>query len=452
MAPAGGGDSPVGPRMASGPYGILNRMRGSISRVRIESAVSQAGGIFGFVFAIQSLPAVIDSGAYVQPFWAVFMPAVVFASILGVVVTSLLRRGVMMAASVMASVFALSLVLWPSTVQFPTVASGTEPWLWYIMVLAMSCAVIAFPAWLAGTYIVLVALSYAVVRTLPSGGAASAALAALDALYAFLLGAFVLILLTTLRQAADRVDRAQGAAMLRYSVAVKQNAMEAERTHVDALVHDRVLTTLLTASKSGSAMERDLVVGMARDALDALHSADVTVEPGFEVELSELAARLEAAAQVLSSGIGYAQQTIPDRMVPGDVAEAVFSAAVQAMVNSLQHASPTTPDASARPGRTASAASRAEPVRTVSVHAHRDTGFTVQIADTGVGFDPHAVPQERLGLRVSIRERVAQVGGTVQVQSVPGGGTSIVIVWPDPHRATASDRLRLVLDPGEADR
>jgi signal transduction histidine kinase len=199
-------------------------------------------------------------------------------------------------------------------------------------------------------------------------------------------------------------------------------------------------------------MERDLVVGMARDALDALHSADATVEPGFEVELSELAGRLEAAAQVLSSGIGYAQQTIPDRTVPGDVAEAVFSAAVQAMVNSLQHGSPTAPDASARAGRAGSAASRAEPVRTVSVHAHRETGFTVQIADTGVGFDPSAVPQERLGLRVSIRERVAQVGGAVQVQSVPGGGTSIVIVWPDPQRQSPSDRLRLVLDPGEDER
>ena len=70
----------------------------------------------------------------------------------------------------------------------------------------------------------------------------------------------------------------------------------------------------------------------------------------------------------------------------------------------------------------------------------------MQVSDTGVGFDPAAVPQERLGLRVSIRERVATVGGAVQVQSVPGGGASIVIVWPDPNRETTAEHVRRSFD------
>ncbi|WP_374947135.1 sensor histidine kinase [Agreia sp.] len=420
-------------RPASAPSGILNRMRGSISRARIETVMSRTAGIVGFIFAVQSLPAVIDAGAYVTPAWAAALPAVVFAGILAVVVTSIIGRGVALAAGVMATVFVLSLVLWPAAVIHPNDIAPSRPWLWYIVTVATACAVISFTVWLAAFYVVVVPIVYAVVRALPSGGEASPELAALDALYVFILGAFILILLTTLRNAADRVDRAQQAAMLRYSVAVKQDAMEAERLHVDALVHDRVLTTLLSASRSSSAMERDLVVGMARDALRALHSSGEPGDPGFETTLGELAERLANAARVLSPDFDYAQQSIPERAVPGDVAEAVFSAAVQAMVNSLQHAE--RPDAPQKAIE-----------RTVSVHAHHGEGFTVQISDTGVGFDPTAVPQERLGLRVSIRERVVTVGGAVQVQSVPGGGASIVIVWPDPNRETTTEQLRRSFD------
>ncbi|WP_157411943.1 sensor histidine kinase [Agreia sp. Leaf283] len=423
------------PRTSFGPPGVLNRMRGSISRSRIETVASRVTGIFGFVFALQSLPAVIAAQSYVGPAWAVALPVVVFAGILGVVVTSIIGRGVAVAGGVAAGVFVLSLVLWPAAVLQPNEVAPSEPWLWYIMVVSMACAVVSFNMWLAGCYIVAVSLIYAVLRSLPSGGEAGAGLAALDALYVFILGTVNLVLVTTLRRAADRVDRAQQAAMLRYSVAVKQDAMEAERLHVDALVHDRVLTTLLSAAKSSSAMERDLVVGMARDALRALHSSGEAGDPGFEVPLGELAERLANAANVLSPGFDYAQQSITGQSVPSDVAEAVFSAAVQAMVNSLQHAD--------------GAEAASVPVsieRTVSLHPLQGEGFTVQVSDTGVGFDPAAVPQERLGLRVSIRERVATVGGAVQVHSVPGGGASIVIVWPDPNRETTAEHVRRSFD------
>jgi hypothetical protein len=116
-----------------------------------------------------------------------------------------------------------------------------------------------------------------------------------------------------------------------------------------------------------------------------------------------------------------------DRWVPGDVAEAVLAAATQAMVNSTQHAG------SGRAGTTGSgaAAPAREPVRTVSIHPWADRGFTVLVADSGRGFDTASVSADRLGLRVSMRERMAAVGGLVSVKSLPGAGTSIVISWPD---------------------
>jgi signal transduction histidine kinase len=67
--------------------------------------------------------------------------------------------------------------------------------------------------------------------------------------------------------------------------------------------------------------------------------------------------------------------------------------------------------------------------RTVVVHCDAESGLTVQVADTGCGFDVSEIPHARLGLRVSIRERMEAVGGSVRVLSVPGGGTSVVIEW-----------------------
>lgn len=56
--------------------------------------------------------------------------------------------------------------------------------------------------------------------------------------------------------------------------------------------------------------------------------------------------------------------------------------------------------------------------------------ITVMVTDQGVGFDPATVPDDRLGIRASIQSRVAGVGGTVQVWSSPGSGTSIIMTAP----------------------
>jgi len=55
---------------------------------------------------------------------------------------------------------------------------------------------------------------------------------------------------------------------------------------------------------------------------------------------------------------------------------------------------------------------------------------TVMVTDEGVGFDPTQVADDRLGLRTSIEARIASVGGTVQIWSSPGSGTSIAMRIP----------------------
>lgn len=60
--------------------------------------------------------------------------------------------------------------------------------------------------------------------------------------------------------------------------------------------------------------------------------------------------------------------------------------------------------------------------------------LSVTIVDDGRGFDTKRVRQGRTGSSglVSMRERAATVGGTLKVDSRPGGGTTIALVLPMP--------------------
>lgn len=55
---------------------------------------------------------------------------------------------------------------------------------------------------------------------------------------------------------------------------------------------------------------------------------------------------------------------------------------------------------------------------------------TVMVVDDGRGFDESATGADRMGLRGSVRQRIERVGGSVQVWSSPGSGTSVMMTVP----------------------
>jgi len=66
-----------------------------------------------------------------------------------------------------------------------------------------------------------------------------------------------------------------------------------------------------------------------------------------------------------------------------------------------------------------------------------DDEVLVMVVDTGCGFDIDTVGSDRLGLKTSVHQRIEAVGGTAQVWSTAGHGTSIVIRLPvGPVRST----------------
>ncbi|GAA3874674.1 hypothetical protein GCM10022381_16770 [Leifsonia kafniensis] len=390
--------------------------RNPISRAQIETVISRSVAGVALVFSLQCLPMFFSQLDQRIPVLSIGLASAIALSVIALVVTAIVKRGVSIVATVITALYFIELVAWPFLMKDPSTVLDGAPWLWYLCTVATSCAAIAFPLVWAATYTVVIPLIYGLLRTTPAGGGKDLALASLDAVYAILLGFVVLIIITLLRQATAAVDIAQTNALTKYAVAVRQHATELERVEVDSIVHDSVLTTLLSAASAETPKAQTLAATMAGEAITrlsdagAVHSGDDIVIP-----LARLSHRIREAAEAFASPFTVVEEEIEFLSLPVHASEALYSASVQAMVNSTRHAGPPS----------------AELTRTLVIKANQRGGCIVEISDNGVGFDPLQVPHDRLGLRVSILERVSGAGGAVRVFSRVGEGTTITIEWPD---------------------
>jgi len=55
-------------------------------------------------------------------------------------------------------------------------------------------------------------------------------------------------------------------------------------------------------------------------------------------------------------------------------------------------------------------------------------GITLYIRDNGLGFDPGGIQPYQLGLGI-MRERAHAIGAKIALESKPGEGTEITVVW-----------------------
>lgn len=182
-----------------------------------------------------------------------------------------------------------------------------------------------------------------------------------------------------------------------------------------AVVHDTLLNDLSIVMNGPDRLDPRAHARLRQD-LDTLTSAEwlttataVVPPDDQDAELRNEIMRLVSDFQwrgltVQVTGAGSGVYRLEDR-----VAEALLSALRAALENALRHSGASAADL---------------------VLAYDDDTVTVMITDQGRGFDPAAVPDDRLGLRASIVERVEAVGGHVDIWSSPGSGASIVMRAP----------------------
>lgn len=199
---------------------------------------------------------------------------------------------------------------------------------------------------------------------------------------------------------------------------------EEERRRVARELHDSVgqlLTALRLAVRAARdsaplpppTTERMADIERVTDELGrAVHDLAVRLRPtalddlGLHLALAQHLADWSARTGV---EVDYQPAGIEAVRLPADVETAVYRVVQEALTNVARHA-------------------RARRV-SVTVGRHDDHA-TAAVEDDGVGFDPDAAPKAgRLGL-IGMRERVTLAGGALDVESSPGGGTTVIARFP----------------------
>lgn len=381
-----------------------------ISRRKIEAVIARSAAILGIVFGAQTISPLLDQSPQLNWFSMIGV-VVVFGGLIVAVVAFITRKFVRAVNSYITISWVVVMAFWPLFVTNGVLSGSARPWPWYLLTVATAATAVAWPVWAAALALGVLPVVYGIVRLTPSGGEAPLTLIGLDIVYSVILGGTVLVIITMLRQAAGSVDHAQATALDRYAHAVQQHATEVERVQVDAIVHDSVLTTLLTAARTRTPEAQALAATMARNAVGHLrNSAVVSPDDPTRVDIGDLADRLRVTSRTLEASFTEKPFEMSVMHIPGPAAEAIHSAATQAMVNSVQHAGEASE-------------------RWLSVSS-TSAVVVVIVGDTGRGFNANEVALGRMGVRVSMIERVANAGGVVEIDSAPGAGTVVTIRWP----------------------
>ena len=199
----------------------------------------------------------------------------------------------------------------------------------------------------------------------------------------------------------------------------RELSIVAERNRLALDLHDAVSQKLfglvLEAEGAATVLERDPAAAgdriaklqvLAREALDELRSLVFELRPP-DLEKDGLGGTLRKHVEVLSR---LGQEEIELVLVGEPAADAVrdreiLRIAQEALQNVLKHA---------------------KAQRVVVTLRRDDDGTLLEVADDGIGFDPEApeTRSRRLGL-TSMEERAQRLGGTLEITSAPGKGTTV---------------------------
>jgi len=375
-------------------------------------------GVIGFgslLFFLLSLGAILHQQAFAPEWWTLVAIAATYGAplVVAAVVPALRLRGARIALAASAIVFLAAML---SAFVAVSPVDGAEPlWIAHNTAAATSAAALAWrpvPTW---TYNLLVAVVVAAERVHNSAGT-DLLLGVQDGLYAFMFSAVFIGLGHLTLARSRRLDAETRTAAADAAHAAARAARDVERGRVDALLHDTVLASLRAAT-AGAAPGPEGALAMVRQAQRTLgilaREAGHDIRDDARIGLGEVRAMLAARLASVDEHLAVRFLGSPRGTVPVTVAEAVADAAAEAARNSLRHAGAAEP-----------------PTVTLSAVPGEPAGVLVTVSDDGVGFDPAAVPGDRLGLRRSVFGRLDGLpGGSAAIRSAAGSGTRVELRW-----------------------
>ncbi len=360
-----------------------------------------------FIVFLQALPKAVEQSSIIHPFWLWLG----FLSVGGIQVAQLVlawlgKSIVPLYLAMFLAMFVLT-VTWPIQLVAPMDA-GDMPWIWWLLAIA---GLNAYGA-LQPVYALIGSTALSLVWLLLSQSAAYGPrdfiVALQDTALAYFFGTLLGMLLIGLRQQTAKIDSQLDLKAQLAAETASAKALESERSRMNALVHDSVLPALLLGVGAHTQDELATARKAAVNALDRLTDNSEPLE-AVAIPADKFFDALAEAAKQESPDLKVVVEVSHALMIPSQVAQALTEATLQAVTNSVRHAGTV----------------RQRELRLSSTAAR----IKVVIKDDGRGFRESRVPKSRLGVRLSIRARIADVGGRVAIQSQPGQGCVIAITW-----------------------
>jgi signal transduction histidine kinase len=208
-----------------------------------------------------------------------------------------------------------------------------------------------------------------------------------------------------------------GSAMAAERERATGDARAAERARIAREVHDAISQHLFGLRMIAAGMRRadpanEQAQAIERISDEALRDMQALLRELRPVSLdgAGLALALREICAAYNDRLGVAvDASLDDVRVPAPVEHALLRITQEACINAVRHGN----------------------ARELSVSMTRQVGHVeLAVRDTGSGFDP-GVAHGGSGL-AHIRERVAELGGTVDIDSAPGQGTALTVRVPVP--------------------
>jgi two-component system, NarL family, sensor histidine kinase LiaS len=195
------------------------------------------------------------------------------------------------------------------------------------------------------------------------------------------------------------------------------DARAAERARIAREIHDAISQHLFGLRMIAAGMRRAdpdhpqvrAIERITEEALRDMQALLLELRPAG-LGASRLAPALQRICVAYRDRLGVTiDADIDDITVPGPVEHALLRIAQEACTNAVRHGN----------------------ARRLALHmTRRDGHVELSVRDTGTGFDPSA-PHAGSGLQ-HIHDRVAELGGTVEIDSAPGAGTALTVRVPAP--------------------
>jgi signal transduction histidine kinase len=373
-------------------------------------------GVGSVLFTLLGLPGIIQQHAFLNP--AFSMAAIVVFCGLPPVMAVLSIRVSVRVLRILAGVHSVGtlviVILWVPAMTDPNALTGGDlPWIISTITVAAVEAAIAVPFVAAWGYMVVLAITSGIVRFI-TFGSPDASQAVQDSIMIVLISGFLMSLVQLTLAAGREQDAAAAATQKLASTTAIEQRLERQRNRYRGLTRDDVAATLRAAMKN-TPDYREFARRRAVTTLASMGQLSSDRLLAVSVAIADLDAQLRTTA--IAHDVSFASSLDSPggpADVPVEVADALVEAMTEAMRNSNAHSG-------RRDGRVVHQTARAR---------RAGPGVEVVVRDDGRGFNPRRVGLDRLGIRLTIVERLDELpGGSATVASSPGRGTVVTLAW-----------------------